>query len=81
MFYAKGALSYASTEVTEYHSKKLEVSGFSPAAALGVEKAFGKVSARLECEYRIGTNKKVSEHVELKTAKGVNVRALIAYHI
>ncbi|MDR3179684.1 MAG: porin family protein [Holosporaceae bacterium] len=82
LFFAKIAASYASVKVTAPTLNngvtiKGDVSTFSPAIGLGIEKAFGKkFSGRLEGEYRFSSSKDL-----LKAASGLNVRALVAYHI
>ncbi|GHT97296.1 hypothetical protein FACS1894126_1080 [Alphaproteobacteria bacterium] len=96
LFYAKIAASHVSTTFTpsgdaaeelfeSMSTDSIKISKLSPAVALGVEKAFTKkISGRLECEYKFGANKAFENResrAELKTASGINVRALVSYNI
>lgn len=80
LFYAKAAASYTSTTFKSHigqNDYETKVSKFAPAVGLGIEKAFGKkFSGRLEGEYRFKSSKEA-----YKSASGVNVRALVAYHV
>ncbi|GHU11664.1 hypothetical protein FACS189449_03590 [Alphaproteobacteria bacterium] len=85
LFYTKIAASRASTSFknNDYDRKIVKI---APAVAIGVEKAFSKkFSARLECEYRFSSNGGTGSiqipKAKAKSARGINVRALIAYHV
>ncbi|MDR2794745.1 MAG: porin family protein [Holosporaceae bacterium] len=90
MFYTKVVASRVNADF-KYIDHKMTHTKISPAIVLGIESAFSKkFSARLECEYRFSSNNTFSVqhnnngpkvYGKTKIARGMNVRALVAYRL
>ncbi|MDR3179361.1 MAG: hypothetical protein LBT70_00475 [Holosporaceae bacterium] len=88
MFYTKVMASRVNADF-KYVDHNRTHTKISPAIVLGMESAFSKkFSARLECEYRFSSNNIFSVQHNgsklqggAKIARGINVRALVAYRL